>query len=254
MGVTGMQKTIGGKTMKTFAPVSCRTALAVLLICVLCLGGVSCAGAGGQVAPDPGNLEVIRLPKPQIDNDCTLGKALRERRSIRSLDNEKKLPPQVLSNLLWAAWGINRPDSGKRTAPSAMNWQEIDLYVALEQGLYLYDAGEHALKPVLARDVRAETGRFFQPFVAKAPVNLVYVADFSRVSLTGKMAVSEEEKRIYSAATTGAIVQNVYLFCAAEGLGTVVRGLFNQSALRSSMGLRENQQILLAQTVGYPAP
>ncbi len=229
-----------------------RMALALFLTCIMLTGLVACAGSGNQMPPDPGDLQPIRLLEPKIKKDGSLMHLLKERESIRSYDEERELPLQVLSDLLWAAWGINRPEKGKRTAPSAMNWQEGDLYVALQKGLYLYDAGEHALKPVLAEDVRAQTGRFIQPFVAGAPVNLVYVADFTRVSFTGKMAVSEEEKLIYSAATTGSIVQNVYLYCAAEGLGTVVRGLINKSALRKSMGLGESQKIILAQSVGYP--
>ena len=156
-----------------------------------------------------------------------------------------KLPMQVLSNMLWAAFGVNRPESGKRTAPSAMNWQEIDIYVASADGLYLYDAKAHTLKPVLAQDIRAMTGR--QPFVQEAPVNLIYVADFSRM---GK--AQADEKVFYSACATGFISQNVYLYCASEGLATVVRGLVDRPALAKGMMLRPDQKITLAQSVGYP--
>ncbi len=230
-----------------------RTVLAVLSICFLAVWLHACAGSGERVSPHPGDMKAIQLPEPRIETGGPLMRILEQRQSIRTFDEEKKLPPQVLSDLLWAAWGINRPEKGKRTAPSAINWQEIDLYVALEEGLYLYDARGNELLPVLAEDVRAKTGRFIQPFVAGAPVNLVYVADFSRVNLTGKIAVSEEEKLTYSSATVGCIVQNVYLYCAAEGLGTVVRGLINKSAMRKAMGLEDHHKIILAQTVGYPA-
>jgi nitroreductase len=126
-----------------------------------------------------------------------------------------------------------------------MNWQEIDVYVATADGLYLYDAKAHTLTPVLGEDVRAMTGR--QAFVQEAPVNLIYVADFSRM---GK--AKEDEKVFYSASATGFISQNVYLYCASEGLATVVRGLVDRPALAKGMKLRPDQKITLAQTVGYP--
>jgi len=186
----------------------------------------------------------IGLPKAQTEGGKPLMQALKERASSRAFSKEK-IPLPVLSNLLWAAFGVNRPDSGRRTAPSANNWQEIDLYVATEEGLYLYDAKKHALNPVVKEDVRALTGR--QAFVTDAPVDLIYVADFSK---TG--GSSREEKELYSAADTGFIGQNVYLFCASEGLATVVRGSIDRPALAKAMKLRPDQRIILAQTVGYP--
>jgi SagB-type dehydrogenase family enzyme len=186
----------------------------------------------------------IDLPKPQTEGGKPLMQALKERASSRAFGKEK-IPLPVLSNLLWAAFGVNRPDSGRRTAPSAKNWQEIDLYVATEEGLYLYDAKKHALNPVVQEDIRALTGR--QSFVTDAPVNLIYVADFLR---TGDS--SNEEREFYSAADAGFIGQNVYLFCASEGLATVVRGSIDRSALAKAMKLRPDQRIILAQTVGYP--
>jgi SagB-type dehydrogenase family enzyme len=186
----------------------------------------------------------IDLPKAQTEGGKPLMQALKERASSRAFSKEK-IPLPVLSNLLWAAFGVNRPDSGRRTAPSAKNWQEIDLYVATEEGLYLYDAKKHALNPVVHEDIRALTGR--QSFVTDAPVNLIYVADFLR---TGDS--SNEEREFYSAADTGFIGQNVYLFCASEGLATVVRGSIDRSALAKAMKLRPDQRIILAQTVGYP--
>ena len=142
--------------------------------------------------------------------------ALRDRHSTREFSSEK-LAPQVLANLLWAAFGINRPGEGKRTAPSAMNWQEVDIYVATAEGLYVYDAKGNKLDPILAQDVRAATG--VQPFVKDAPVGLVYVADFAK---TGKSTA--DERNFYTGADAGPIAQNVYLFCASEGLAVVVRG------------------------------
>jgi nitroreductase len=188
-------------------------------------------------------LKPITLLAPQTDGGMPLMQALKARQSSREFDT-KGLPLQVLSNLLWAAWGINRPD-GKRTAPSAMNMQEIDIYVALAEGLYLYDAKANMLRPVLAKDIRAMTGG--QPFVKDAPVNLVYVADYSKM---GKGTA--KDKAFFSAANTGFIGQNVYLFCASEGLATVVRAYIDKPALAKAMKLRPDQKIVLAQTVGYP--
>jgi SagB-type dehydrogenase family enzyme len=168
---------------------------------------------------------------------------LKDRHSTREFSSQK-LPPQVLSNLLWAAFGVNRPD-GKRTAPSAMNWQEIDIYVATQDGLYVYDAKANALNLVLNQDVRAATGQ--QPFVKEAPVNLVYVADLAK---TGR--VGGEDQILYTAADAGFIAQNVYLFCASEGLAVVVRGSVDRVALAKLIKLRPDQKIILAQTVGYP--
>jgi SagB-type dehydrogenase family enzyme len=151
----------------------------------------------------------------------------------------------VLSNLLWAAFGINRSDTGKRTAPSAVNRQEIDIYVATADGLYLYEARSQALKLIVSDDIRALTGR--QDFVKEAPVNLIYVADFSRMG-----TASKEDKELYSAADTGFISQNVYLYCASERLATVVRGSIDRQALAKAIKLRPDQKIILAQSVGYP--
>jgi SagB-type dehydrogenase family enzyme len=186
----------------------------------------------------------IRLLEPQTDGGRPLMQVLKDRHSTRTFSSEK-LPLQVLSNMLWAAFGINRPDVGKRTAPSAKNRQEIDIYVATADGLYLYDAQTHKLDLILAKDIRAMTGR--QEFVGEAPVNLIYVADFARMGER-----PESEKVFYSAANTGFISQNVYLCCASEGLATVVRGWIDRPALAKALGLRPDQRITLAQTVGYP--
>jgi SagB-type dehydrogenase family enzyme len=189
-------------------------------------------------------LKPIQLLKPQVDSGRPLMQVLKDRKSSREFSIEK-LPIQVLSNLLWAAFGINRPDSGRRTAPSAANYQEIDIYVAAADGLYLYDAKAHMLNPVLSEDIRALTGR--QSFVKDAPINLIYVADFPRMSRP-----TNEDKELYSAADTGFISQNVYLYCASEGLATFVRASIDRPALAKVMKLRPDQKITLAQSVGYP--
>jgi SagB-type dehydrogenase family enzyme len=187
---------------------------------------------------------LVQLLMPQMDGGRPLMQVLKDRSSSRSFSTEKLSLP-ALSNLLWAAFGINRPDSGKRTAPSAMNSQEIDIYVANADGLYLYDAKAQQLQTILSEDIRAMTGR--QPFVKEAPVNLIYVADFSRMG-----TASKEDKDLYSAADTGFISENVYLYCASEGLATVVRGSIDRLSLAKAMKLRPDQKIILAQTVGYP--
>ena len=188
-------------------------------------------------------LESIKLLSPQTEGGKPLMQVLKARSSSREFST-KKLPPQILSNLLWAAFGINRPESGKRTAPSAMNWQEIDIYVSTADGVYLYDAKEHTLNPVMAGDIREATGK--QDFVKVAAVNLIFVADYS------KMTTNDENKAFTSAADTGFISQNVYLFCASEGLATVVRGWVDKPALKKLLNLRPEQNIVLTQSVGYP--
>ena len=188
-------------------------------------------------------LKSIQLPEPKTQGGRPLMQVLKDRQSAREFSAEA-LPLPVLSNLLWAAFGINRPD-GRRTAPSARNWQEIDIYVALPDGLYLYDAKPHALKPVLPGDHRAATGT--QAYVAGAAVDLVYVADLAR---TGNAPA--EERELFTPADAGFVAENVYLFCTSEGLATVVRGLIDRPALSKRMQLRPDQKIILAQSVGYP--
>jgi nitroreductase len=189
-------------------------------------------------------LKAIQLLPPQTDGGRPLMQVLKDRGSSRNFSPEK-LPIQVLSNVLWAAFGVNRPDSGGRTAPSANNSQDMDIYVATADGLFLYDAKANLLKPVLAEDIRALTGR--QPFVKEAPVNLIYVSDLSKMT-----RAAPGDREFYAAAHTGFISQNVYLFCASEGLATVVRALMDRPALAKAMGLRPDQRITLVQTVGYP--
>jgi SagB-type dehydrogenase family enzyme len=188
--------------------------------------------------------KTIPLMKPHMDGGRLLIHVLKDRKSSREF-NSRNLPIRVLSNLLWSACGVNRPETGKRTAPSAMNWQEIDVYVATDKGLYLYDPQKHALNPIIATDIRELTGS--QAFVRKAPVNLIYVADYGRMG-----NVTNDSKDFYSALDTGFISQNVYLYCASEGLATVVRTGINREVLAKAMKLRPDQIIILTQTVGYP--
>ena len=196
------------------------------------------------IPASPQEAKPIVLPKPQTEGGKPLMQALKERKTTREFVLDK-LPPQILSDLLWAGFGINRPEIDHRTAPSAQNCQEIDLYVATADGLYVYDAKAHQLQPVLADDLRAKTSG--QAFAKEAPLTLVLVADYSR------MKAKPEDKDRYATIDAGFIAQNVYLFCASAGLGAVVHDL-DRRTLAEAMKLRPDQQIVIAQAVGYPKP
>lgn len=189
-------------------------------------------------------LAAIRLPAPQTEGGKPLMQALKLRATSRAFAPEA-LPAQTLANLLWAAWGVNRADSGKRTAPSARNWQEVDVYVALPSGVFLYDAAANTLKPVVAGDLRALTGG--QDFVKDAPVTLVFVADTARM----KGAHADDQKAL-AWADAAFISQNVYLFCASEGLATGVRAMLDRDALAKAIKLTPTQMVVFAQSVGFP--
>jgi hypothetical protein len=185
----------------------------------------------------------IQLPPPDTTGGRPLMQVLQDRHSTREFGPDTLTVP-VLSNLLWAACGVNRPESGKRTAPSAMDKREIDIYVATPYGVSLYDPEKHLLQPVVSGDLREKTG--VQDFVKSVPLDLVYVADYAR------MSGADPDKASYSYADAAFIAENVYLFCASEGLGTVVRGSVNRSQLGPAIKLRADQHIVLAQSVGYP--
>jgi len=174
----------------------------------------------------------------------TLDQALRARQSTREYA-ARELPEALLLRLLWAACGVNRPDSGKRTAPSARNRQDSPGYAARQDGLFLYDARGHALLRKQDADLRALTG--VQGYVATAPVNLVFVADMDQAA-----GSSQEDRLVTVGLDTGFISQNVYLFCAAEGLATVARTGIDAPALHAAMRLAARERIVLAQCVGYP--
>ena len=206
-------------------------------------------GLIGHLKPLPplGDAAPVRaLVAPSLTGGMPLIAALLGRQSRREFAPEP-LPEQVLSDVLWAAAGVNRHDVGGRTTPSAMNSQEVQLYVAMAEGLYIYEPEPHRLRQVVAQDVRRVTGN--QDFVDTAPLDLVFVADHSHMSL-----VPAAQREAYAFAAAGAMVQNVYLYCASEGLATVIRAWFDRDALTRAMGLHANQQLLLSQTVGGRLP
>jgi len=190
-------------------------------------------------------LSVINLPTPDTSGGKPIMSAFNQRCSQRSY-SDKQLSAQTISNLLWAANGINRPDEGKRTAPTAMNDQEIDVYVATKDGVYFYDAMQNQLTPVAFGDERGKMG--IQGYVTDAPVVLIYVADYKRMS----KFMSKEDKSFYAATDVGFVSQNVYLFCASEGLATVVIGMVARDKAAKVLKLKDDQKIILTQCVGYP--
>lgn len=192
--------------------------------------------------PAPQGQTSIPLPTPQCSGGMSLLEALQLRQSTRDFD-PAALDTQTLSNLLWAAAGINRPALGGRTAPSAMNAQEVQLHVAMPQGLSRYEPQGHLLQTRVHSDMRRVTG--YQDFVDKAPLDLIYVADHRTMTM-----VPAAHRDRYAFASAGAMAQNVHLFCAANGLGTVIRAWFDHHALSQAMGLEPDHHLLLCQTVG----
>lgn len=204
-------------------------------------------GMIGSLKPRPAQGDAsqwLALPEPDRAGGMPLMQAIAKRQSLREFRTDP-LPLQTLSDLLWAAFGINRPEPGGRTAPSALNAQEIDVYAALPEGLYLYEPAPHRLRLVVATDVRRVTG--YQDFVDEAPLDLVLVADHSRLKM-----VPASKRESYASVAAGAITQNVYLYCASAGLATVTRAWIDRGALSAAMGLEPDQQVILSQTVGMP--
>jgi len=203
------------------------------------------AGAAAvTIGAAPAMAETMRaLPAPRETGGMPLMAALKLRHSVREYA-DKALPLPVLSNLLWAAFGINRP-SGDRTAPYWRHIMVIDIYAAMTDGVWIYEPKAHALVPYMKDDIRADTG--LQDFVATAPLNLIYVAHGERMT-----DVPPQDRRLYASVDAGFIGQNVYLYCASEGLGSVFRGAVDYAKLGRRLRLPEEQFVTFAQTVGYP--
>ena len=200
-------------------------------------------------------LQPIVLPQPEKEGGRSLLASLAERKTNRSISS-KELPVQVISNLMWAGFGVNRDTAafGKkgRTAPSASNSQEIDLYVALAAGVYIYDSDHHSLLPVVAGDFRERSGR---RGAANAPVSIFYIADLSRYDLgpsqPDRQIGDPEVQKSYYYTDTGFIAQNVYLYAASSGLAAWFHNCDKENTFRE-FKLKANQKVLFAQSVGYP--
>lgn len=191
------------------------------------------------------NSKTIKLSAPALKNDKLFMQTVKERKSSREF-SDKELSLQDLSNLLWCANGVNRPENGMRTSPSAMNKQDVDVYAVLKDGIYLYEPKAHELVPVVSGDFRKNTG--MQPFVSIAPLNLVYVSDLSKFDFA-----KEREQQVMTAAIdAGHCSQNVYLYCAAANLAVVTRTSIDKTKMAEILKLKPQQLVIMAQTVGYP--
>ncbi|MDA3911980.1 MAG: SagB/ThcOx family dehydrogenase [Bacteroidales bacterium] len=186
--------------------------------------------------------KMIELPKPEITGGMPIMDALNNRSSQREF-SDKDLSMQEISNVLWAAWGINRK-SGKHTAPSSRNKQEMDVYISIKKGVFLYIPEKNALQLIMDKDIRKETGG--QDFVGKAPLNLIFVANYKKAESTS------EEYKCTSGVNAGFMSQNVYLYCASKKLASVVRGWFDAEKLHKMLGLEDYQEVILCHTVGFP--
>jgi SagB-type dehydrogenase family enzyme len=202
--------------------------------------------AFGEVSPKSGTEGVIKLNQPDLNKGISVMEALKKRKSQREF-SDKKLTLQQLSELLWAADGINRPD-GKRTSPAAMAKYAVDIYVVLPEGIYLYDVAKHELTPIAKGDFRKLAGT--QNFVSIAPVNLVYVLNLKNWQNLPR-PVPEQKRDAWIRFEVGFLAQNVYLYCASEGLGAVVRASVDEKKFSEVIKVRP-EQVVLAQTIGYP--
>jgi Nitroreductase len=184
--------------------------------------------------------EDIELLSPNKTGGKSIMEAIAERKSVRSFDS-KDLSPQQLSDLLWAANGVSRPD-GKLTAPSAMNKQDITLYALTKKGVYLYDAQSHSLKGLVDGDHREKVSNGNND----APIIIVLVSDIS------KFGRNDDFSKMLGAMDAGFVGQNIYLYCSGNGLATVTRASFNKDALTELLNLSETQILMLNHPVGYP--
>ncbi len=197
------------------------------------------------MSADTATTELEHLPAPSMSGGRPLMEVLHDRKSTRNFSTQL-VSREQLANLLWAAFGVNRPETQQRTAPCTMNLRSIDIYVATTDGIYRYDAEAHGLVVVGRKDVRALTGG--QDYVKIAPLALVYVADHTRFA-----KVAAEERAFYAAVDTGLIAQNAYLYCASEGLGCVVHMPGDRTAMKQALALGPDQHIVLVHSVGHPA-
>ena len=224
--------------------------LSVLVAAILAFALRSYIRSHAAVA-EPRIIEVQKLPAPAL-GPTPLGEALQKRSSNRVFSG-RSIDAQTLSNLLWAADGVNRPANGGRTAPSAYDWRYIEIYLADARGFGRYDAVHHSIERIGTNDIRALTG--VQDFVKSAPLTLILVSNERKMDKheIGKKE-TDEMVSIFSGVSAGAIAQNVYLECAASGLNVVVRASLDRKPLHKALGLGPDQKIIVGQTIGFPPP
>lgn len=198
------------------------------------------------LAASAGNAqESIKLPEPSKDNPTTLFQALQNRHSSRDFAPDKQIFDDVLSTILWAASGVNRPENGKLTVPSASNAQDIRVYVIRQDGAYLYQPKENSLLKVSDKDLRAAVASR-QTVVANAPVGLVLVSDHNKFGGNSDRAIR------VGASDAGFVSQNICLAATALGLNTVPRMTMDSETLRKELNLDDNFDFLLNNMIGYP--
>ncbi|MBN2670801.1 MAG: nitroreductase family protein [Deltaproteobacteria bacterium] len=228
--------------MKTLHLNGTNRAIAVFMVLAL-ITGCGTDDTKSTEGKKMGN-EIV-LPPPDIKKSTFL-QTIQKRHTTRDYAT-KQLPITEVSNILYAAYGINRPKTGKRTAPSAHDWQYVDIYVSDANGLYIFNPQKPSLEIILEKDVRKKTG--IQEYPASAPLNFVYVVNYARMP----QDLPEKEKSLFGITTVGAIVQNVYLYAASAELVSGVRADIRREPLRKTMKLNDDQEIILAQSVGYPS-
>lgn len=194
----------------------------------------------------PHGMVTVKLPAPRTAGGKPLMEVLGLRRSIREFE-PKALSTEVISDLLWAACGINRPETGDRTAPCWRHVIVIDLYLAMADGVWIYDPKTNSLLPHLPADIRTKID-LHQDYVGKAPLTLIYVGNHERMR-----DVDTWERRLYASVDAAFIGQNVYLFCASEGIATVFHQTRDHNQLGRTLQVSAEQFVVFAQTVGYPA-
>lgn len=192
-------------------------------------------------------MDSIKLAKPNLKKGRPIMEALNLRRTVRDI-KEKELSLEHLSEILWAANGVNHPE-GMRTAPSACNKKMTEIYAVLPNGIYCYDAPAHELIPVAEGDFRKLTG--VHEFAFSAPLNLIFVADFSKMDKMPRLE-PEENKLAWAHVEAGHQAQNASIYCSSEGLGATVRIIIPREELSRAMKLKPSELIILALTVGYP--
>ena len=197
--------------------------------------------------PSKASAAEISLPQPQIEAGMSVMQALEKRKTSRSF-SDTDISPSQLSNILWAANGINRPESNGRTNPAALGVHSVEVYVVTAEEIYLYQPQNHTLQPIAEGDFRMTTTTG-QTFVGNAPLTLVYVGNSSVWEASGRVP-SDDKQVLYDSIAAGAMTQSVALIAAAEGIGTCVRGSIDHDAFGEAAHLQDGQMILLAQTLG----